>query len=92
MPVGPQVGPQAGDKGNPMGRMIFTFDTTHHALWAEEVAEARRIPVDVIPAPPAARARCNLALETLPEKVDALAAALGEEGVPFGRWDADDDA
>lgn len=72
-----------------MARMIFTFDTTHHALWAEEVAEARHIPVDVVPAPPAARARCNLALETLPEEVDSLAAALDEEGVPFGRWEAD---
>jgi hypothetical protein len=73
-----------------MTRTVFTFDTTHHALWAEEVAQARGIPVDVIPAPPAARARCNLALETLPEELDALAAALDEEGVPFGRWDADD--
>jgi hypothetical protein len=73
-----------------MSRTVFTFDTTHHALWAEEVAQARGIPVDVIPAPPAARARCNLALETLPEELDALAAALGEEGIPFGRWETDD--
>jgi hypothetical protein len=73
-------------KGKTMARMVFTFDTTHHALWAEEVAQARGIPVDVIPAPPAARARCNLALETLPEELDALAAALDEEGVPFARW------
>jgi hypothetical protein len=73
--------------GKMMPRMVFTFDTTHHALWAEEVAEARGIPADVIPAPPAARARCNLALETLPEDADSLAAALDEEGVPFGRWE-----
>lgn len=75
-----------------MGRIVFTFDTTHHALWAEEVADERGIPAEVIPAPPAARARCNLALETLPEEVDTLASALHEEGVPFGRWDADDGA
>ncbi|HEX6371672.1 MAG TPA: DUF3343 domain-containing protein [Longimicrobium sp.] len=73
-----------------MRRTIFTFDTTHHALWAEEVAQARGIPADVIPAPPAARARCNLALETLPEEVDLLAAALDEEGVAFGRWEAEE--
>lgn len=79
-------------KAKPMARMVFTFDTTHHALWAEEVAEERGIPADVIPAPPAAHARCNLALETLPEDVGSLAAALGEEGIPFGRWDADDGA
>ena len=74
-----------------MARTVFVFETTHHALWAEEVAEARGIPADVIPAPPAAHARCSLALETLPDDVGSLAAALDEEGVPFGRW-ADDGA
>ena len=69
-----------------MQRTVFTFATHHHALWAEEVAQARGIPAEVIPAPPAARARCNLALETLPEEVDALAGALESEGIPFGRW------
>jgi hypothetical protein len=70
-----------------MTRIVFVFDTTHHALWAEEVARDRGIPAEVIPAPPAARARCNLALEALPEDVDTLAAALVGEGVPFGRWE-----
>lgn len=69
-----------------MERAYFTFDTTHHALWAEEVAQEAGLPVDVVPAPAAARARCNLALETLPGEVDALAAVLAEAGVPFGRW------
>ncbi|HEU0015222.1 MAG TPA: DUF3343 domain-containing protein [Longimicrobium sp.] len=64
-------------------RRVFTFDTTHHALWAEEVARERQIAAEVIPAPPAARARCNLAIETLPDDVDRLAAAFTEEGVPF---------
>jgi hypothetical protein len=54
--------------------MIFTFDTTHHALWAEEIAREAGIPAEVVPAPPAARARCNLALETLPEEAERLAA------------------
>lgn len=72
-----------------MTRTVFTFDTTHHALWAEEVAESRGIPAQVIPAPPAARARCNLALETLPEEVASLASALEDEGVPFGRWEGE---
>jgi hypothetical protein len=71
-------------------RTVFTFETTHHALWAEEVARERGIPAEVIPAPPAARARCNLALETLPEEVDTLAAALDGEGVPHGRWTAEE--
>jgi hypothetical protein len=65
--------------------MLFTFDTTHHALWAEEVAREAGIPAEVVPAPAAARARCNLALETLPEEADRLAAELAAAGVPFGR-------
>ncbi|MBV9107865.1 MAG: DUF3343 domain-containing protein, partial [Gemmatimonadetes bacterium] len=52
--------------------MLFTFDTTHHALWAEEVARERGIPAEVVPAPAAAHARCNLALETLPGDADRL--------------------
>jgi hypothetical protein len=68
-----------------MSLPLFTFDTTHHALWAEEAARERGIPAEVVPTPPAARARCNLALETLPESAAALAAALDEEGIPHGR-------
>ena len=65
--------------------VLFTFDTTHHALWGEELAAGHGIPVQVVPAPPAARARCNLALETVPEEEAALAAVLEDNGVPFGR-------
>lgn len=62
---------------------LFTFDTTHHALWAEEIARDAQIPVEVLPAPPASRAQCNLALECLPEDVGRLAARLSGSGVPF---------
>lgn len=62
---------------------IFTFETTHHALWAEEVAQEDGIACEVIPAPPAARARCNLALQTLPDDVARLDAALRRADVPF---------
>lgn len=65
-----------------MTHCLFTFDTTHHALWAEEVAVERGIPAEVVPAPPAARARCNLALESLPEDGARLAEALRREGIP----------
>jgi hypothetical protein len=68
------------------GRRIFTFDTTHHALWAEEIARERDIPAEAIPAPAAANARCSLALETLPGDVARLSAALDEEGVPFALY------
>ena len=33
---------------------LFTFDTTHHALWAEETALGSGIPAELVPAPPAA--------------------------------------
>ncbi|MGH7459030.1 MAG: putative Se/S carrier-like protein [Longimicrobiaceae bacterium] len=62
---------------------LFTFDTTHHALWAEEVARGAGVPVEVVPAPPAANARCDLALETLAEEVAKLSSVLERDGVPF---------
>jgi DNA-binding transcriptional MerR regulator len=72
--------------GNEGGQRVFTFETTHHALWAEEVARDHGVPAEVVPAPPAARARCNLALETLPADEERMAALLDGAGVPFGRW------
>lgn len=66
-----------------MPPLYFTFDTTHHALWAEEIAAAHGIAVEVVPAPAEAGARCNLALVTLPEGVDPLARALQAEGAPY---------
>jgi hypothetical protein len=73
-----------------MSGAVFTFETTHHALWAEEVAREAGIPAEVVPAPPAARARCSLALETLPEEVERLAGELAAQGVPHGRWSPPD--
>ena len=66
--------------------LVFTFDTTHLALWAEDTARERRIPAEVVPAPPEAKAKCGLALRTAAEHVDALSAALGEEGITFGTY------
>jgi hypothetical protein len=71
-----------------MSAPVFVFQTTHHALWAEEVARDAGIPAEVVPAPPAARARCSLALETLPEEVAPLASALHAQGVPHALWPA----
>ena len=62
---------------------LFTFDTTHHALWAEEVAVESGIPSELVPAPAAASARCNLALESFPADFERMRTALREAGVPF---------
>lgn len=64
-------------------RVIVTFDTTHHALWAEEVVLDLGVPLEVVPAPPAAHARCDLALEILSADAQAVTVALETAGIPF---------
>jgi hypothetical protein len=61
---------------------ILVFDTTHHAMWAEEVAREHSIAAEVVPAPPGTDAKCGLALEVLPDGFDSLLVALEAEGVP----------
>lgn len=65
---------------------VFTFDTSHHALWAEDVAGERAVPVEVIAAPPESGSKCDLALRTLRARADELEAAFQEEGIEFSRW------
>ncbi|NLG62448.1 MAG: DUF3343 domain-containing protein [Candidatus Cloacimonetes bacterium] len=62
---------------------LLVFDTTHHALWAEEIARNKGLAVDVVPAPPEADARCDLALAFLEEDELELIASLDAAGVPF---------
>jgi hypothetical protein len=69
-------------------RATFTFGTTHHALWAEEIAAERLIPAEIVPAPAAAHAKCNLALETLAEDAARLTDELRAAGVPHERFEA----
>lgn len=67
----------------PSEAALFTFDTTHMALWAEEVAREEGIPAEIVPAPPEARAKCGLALATPGPSVPELETALAREGVAF---------
>lgn len=62
---------------------VLVFETTHHALWAEQVAREAALAAEVIPAPAAARAKCDLALEYLPEDEAALLRALAVAGVAW---------
>lgn len=66
-----------------MERTLFTFDTTHHALWAEEIAREQRIAHEVVPAPSDANARCDIALETLSEERERMSDALEAVDVQF---------
>ena len=73
----------------PAGTVVFLFDTTHHCLWAEEVAHGAGMPAEVVPAPPdRGEARCDLALETFRAKAVDLGDVLSTEGVEF-YWPAD---
>ena len=65
---------------------FFVFDSTNGALWAEEIARARGIPVDVVPAPPESHALCDLALAARAADSASLESAFRNEGVPFRPW------
>lgn len=69
-------------------RRILVFDTTHHALWAEEVAGEMRLGAEVVPAPAASGAGCDLAIEALEEDLVRLIAALRERGIVFRVYEA----
>jgi hypothetical protein len=65
---------------------LLTFDTTHHALWAESLARERAAAAELVPAPPESGAGCDLALEVLEEDAAGLAHVLREAGVEFRRY------
>lgn len=69
-----------------MTTRILVFDTTHHALWAEQIALERALGVQIIPAPAASMAKCDLALEVLEEDAQELLAALRGEGVEYTEY------
>lgn len=62
---------------------LLVFDTTHHAMWAEQLAQVRGLAVDIVPAPAEATARCNLALEVGVADRAELERVLTAAGVPY---------
>lgn len=69
-----------------MSTRLLTFDTTHHALLAEQVSLDSGFAVQVTPAPPDSGAGCDLALEYFGADEDALTTALRDAGVEFRRY------
>lgn len=67
---------------------VLLFETTHHALWAEQVAVEAGLAAELVPAPAGARARCGLALEYFPENEELLTGVLDAAGVPYLRFAA----
>lgn len=64
----------------------FVFESTNAAFWAEDVARDEAIPVELVPAPAGADAKCDLAMVTLAHQAPPLEEALRREGVPFRPW------
>lgn len=65
---------------------LLTFDTTHHALWAEQLAHEHGLAAEPTPAPAGSGALCDIALEYLPEEEARLLDVLRDAGVEFGVW------
>jgi hypothetical protein len=65
---------------------IVVFDTTHHALWAEQVARDKGYAVEVVPAPEGVDAKCGMALEVLEESFEDLKSIFAQEGIPFKQY------
>ncbi len=72
-------GPDAAEQ------VLFLFESSHYALWAEDVARERQVAVKVVPAPPRAEATCGLAIEIPAADAAPLAAAFEEEGIAYRR-------
>ncbi len=68
-----------------MSIVIFTFETTHQAMWAEEVTLEAGLPVEVAPAPAHVDAKCGLSLRTPADHADRVSDTLTREGIQFGR-------
>ena len=66
---------------------LLTFDTTHHALLAEQIAHENGLAAEVTPAPPESGAKCDLAIEYLMEEEDSLLRVLREADVQFRVFD-----
>jgi hypothetical protein len=67
---------------------VLTFDTTHHALLAEQIALDGGLAAQVAPAPAAAKAKCDLALEYLPEEESQLLLLLDDADVRYAIFQA----
>lgn len=64
----------------------YVFESTNAAFWAEDVAREEGIPVELVPAPAEAEAKCDLAMVALVDHAVSLEAVLAREGVPFRPW------
>jgi hypothetical protein len=64
----------------------YVFESTNAAFWAEDLARNEAVPVELVPAPAEADAKCDLAMVTLARHAPTLEEAFRREGVPFRPW------
>lgn len=64
---------------------VFLFESSHFALWAEDVAREHAVVARVVPAPPESKATCGLALEIPADVAASLDAVFRDEGIAFER-------
>ncbi|MEX0856251.1 MAG: putative Se/S carrier-like protein [Gemmatimonadota bacterium] len=69
--------------------VTFTFGTSHHALWVEDMVRERQVPVEVVPAPPQAHGSCGLALRVAATDAPQVESACRGEGIAFMRHDGE---
>ena len=67
-------------------RITLIFPSSHHALWAEDVARELDIAVRMGSAPAESKAKCGLALRVEGPQVEELESAFRSEGIEFQRW------
>ncbi|HUF49706.1 MAG TPA: DUF3343 domain-containing protein [Longimicrobiales bacterium] len=65
---------------------LLTFDTTHHALLAEQLAHDHGFGAEVTIAPAESKAKCDLALEIMHDDLDAVTDVLRTHDVLFNVW------
>lgn len=66
--------------------VTLTFETSHHALWAEDLAREREIPAVVVPAPAESTSRCGLALLIPTTAAEELEKLCLDAGIRYTRW------
>ena len=65
---------------------LLVFDTTHHAIWAEQLIHAAGCAAEIQPAPAAAKAKCSLAIAYLAEEEACALQALHDAGAPYRKY------
>jgi hypothetical protein len=67
-------------------RVTLVFESSHFAMWAEDVAGDHRIEVKIVPAPAGSDAVCGLALLVDAPRAEELEGICRSEGIEFTRW------